>query len=165
MIDGPKPDWLPELVLFCGNWESYEEKIYSIFLNDFVKSKPSFAGKPVNRKRYPEYKGKDFAFWHLVSEGAKEEERIPDLRRCERIRWPRAIIDRYLDIKHVKTWKNKRGTEIHICLWLEAHEHLVVLAERKAYYLLKTSYPVFEEHRKKKLRKEYDSYLKKLAPP
>ena len=37
-------------------------------------------------------KGKGYAFWHVISEAPQsnnrnESERIPNLRRCERIRW------------------------------------------------------------------------------
>jgi hypothetical protein len=108
-------------------------------------------------KRHPVIQNKEATFWHLLSEGMIEENRLPDLRRCERIRWPRPIIEHEKDSR-IKMWENKRGQEIRICLWLEDREYLVVLAKRTGYILLWTAYPVIENHRKRKLQREYDNY-------
>jgi hypothetical protein len=60
----------------------------------------------------------------------------------------------------VKLWKNKRGTETRILMWLEAEEYLVVLSERKGYILPWTAYLVEQDHRKQKLQREFESYHK-----
>jgi len=117
----------------------------------------------VGTKRYPLEQGKEATFWHLISEGDIEKDRLPDLRRCERIRWPRPTIEHATNVG-VKVWRNQRGGETRVCIWCEAAEFLVVLAKRSTYYLLWTAYPVVEEHRKRKLRKEYEAY-KRLTPP
>ena len=39
------------------------------------------------------FKGKPGTFWHIVSSGENEEERLPDLRRYERVAWPAHILD------------------------------------------------------------------------
>ena len=156
------PEWLHPLVLFDdfdGHWPSYEEAIYRYFRQDFVDSYPLFQGREVRLKRGPLVKGKELTFWHLVSEGGMEEDRLPDLRRCERIRWPRPIIEHVQDTA-VKLWRNCRRQEVRICLWLEDWEYLVILAVRRSSVILWTAYPVFEDHRKRKLRKEYDEYIK-----
>lgn len=31
--------------------------------------------------------GKHFGFWRVISDGELEDDRLPDLRRCERITW------------------------------------------------------------------------------
>lgn len=93
------PDWLPPLVLFTdygGNWNRYVEALYSYFKQDFVDSSPSFRGTQLALKRHPMEHGKEATFWHLISEGQVEDKRVPNLRRCERIRWPRPIIE-YVD--------------------------------------------------------------------
>ena len=79
---------------------------------------------------------------------------MPDMRRCERIRWPRPVIDHSGD-EAIKIWENVRKGEKRICLWLEKEEYLVILAERRGYILLWTAYPVTQEHTKRKLRKEF----------
>ena len=93
----------------------------------------------------------------------KEEDRIPDLRRCERIRWPRPIIENIAN-PGVLIWENTQhsnsGIERNICLWLKEKGYLVILRKRKKYLLLWTAYPVTRNHTKRKLQKQYDAYKK-----
>jgi len=161
----PQLSWLPNLVLFRdygGDWDTYLTVIYGFFKQDFVDRKPFYEGRKVGLKRHPVSAGKEATFWHLISTGDREEERIPDFRRCERIRWPRPIIDHHAD-SVVKVWKNKRGREMRICFWLEDHDFLVVLAERKRYLLLWTAYPVEWPHTRRKLQKEFEAYWQGLV--
>jgi hypothetical protein len=156
------PDWLPTLVLFetyGGNWDHYLTALYDFFKKDFIDNKPFFRGVRLALKRHPVIQGKEATFWHLISEGKGEEERLPDLRRCERIRWPKPIIE-HSDEATIKVWGNERKGEKRVCLWLEQEEYLVVLAERRGYILLWTAYLVKEKHRKVKLQKEYETYKK-----
>lgn len=160
-------DWLPSLVLFetySGNWEKYIEALYSFFKQDFIDSLPSFQGARLALKRHPVIQGKEATFWHLISEGKGEEERLPELRRCERIRWPRPLIE-HSEEPAIKVWENSRKGETRICLWLEEQEYFVVLAKRRGYILPWTAYLVTEAHRKAKLRKEYETYKKADAAP
>ena len=161
------PAWLPPLVLFQeynGNWERYVDILYRYFKKDFVDSSPTFRDNRLALKRHPMEQGKEATFWHLISEGRVEDERLPDLRRCERIRWPRPIIE-HADDPLIKVWENKRKGEKRICIWFEDVEYLVVLALRKGYILLWTAYPVTRPHRKRKLQKEYEAYIKANAAP
>ena len=157
-----KPDWLPELVLFenyDGNWEKYLSAIYEFFCEDFVKSKPSYRGIKLSLKRHPMIDGKEATFWHIITSGKSEDERIPDLRRCERIKWPKPIIENDKD-PVLKVWQNKRKTDTRIILWFEDEDYLVVLNERKGYILLWTAYLITQNHQKRKLKKEYEAYIK-----
>lgn len=157
------PEWLPDLVFFGdygGDWGRYLNALYEFFKKDFVESKPIFEGRRVGLKRHPVSNGKEATFWHMISEGDREEERIPDLRRCERIRWPRPVIE---NSHNLKVWKNVRQRESRICLWLESQEYLVVLASRKGYILLWTAYIVDQTHRKRKLQKEFEEYWRGRA--
>jgi hypothetical protein len=161
------PNWLPPLVLFQdygGNWEHYVEALYEYFKRDFVDGSPSFRGTRLALKRHPMEQGKEATFWHLISEGQAEDERVPDLRRCERIRWPRPIIE-HADEPVIKVWENKRKREKRICVWFENVEYLVVLAVRERYILLWTAYPVTRVHRKRKLQREYETYKKANVAP
>jgi hypothetical protein len=161
------PEWLPPLVLlkdYGGNWSRYEAALYSFFRQDFVDSNPVFEGTPVVLKRHPISQGKEATFWHLISEGRKEEDRLPDLRRCERIRWPRPVIEHSADAL-VKVWENQRRGDKRVCLWLECSEYLVILTRRRGYILLWTGYPVIHPHQKRKLQKEYEAYKKADAAP
>jgi len=153
-----RPDWLPPLIElsdYAGDWQKYLHALYSAFAADFIEQTPSFRGAPVRLKRHPIVLGKEATFWHLISEGKTEDERLPDLRRCERIRWPRQIIENAVD-PAVKSWENLRKGEKRICLWLEIEDYLVVLAVRRGFFLLWTAYLVTSEHQKRKLRTEYE---------
>lgn len=154
-------EWLPELVLFNdygGDWDKYLDALYEFFKADFIDRKPLYNGRRLGLKRHPMTCGKEATFWHMIQEGAEEKERIPDLRRCERIRWPKPIIE-HSNNAAVKVWKNKRKGEDRICLWLEPEEYLVILADRGSYILPWTAYMVDMPHRKRKLQKEYERYL------
>lgn len=160
-------DWLPSLVLleeYGGDWNRYMTALYDFFKHDFIETTPSFKGIKLALKRHPVIQGKEATFWHLISEGKVEEDRIPDMRRCERIQWPRPIIEHAGEEK-VKVWENERKGESRICLWLEDKEYMVILARRKGYLLLWTAFMVTEDHTKRKLRKEYEAYKMANAAP
>ena len=159
------PEWLPELTLmsdFDNNWDKYIDAIYRCFKRDFIYNKPIYRGLRISLKRYPIKLGKEATFWHLISSGFDEKSRACEIRRCERILWPRSIIENS-EMAEVKCWENIRKGERRILLWLEAAEYLVVLAKRKGHILLWTAYLVTEDHRKDKLRKEYKLYKKASA--
>jgi hypothetical protein len=151
------PAWLPPLVLFadhCGDWQRYLDALYGFFQQDFVRSKPVFRGETLALKRHPVVQSKEATFWHIISGGPQEAGRVPDLRRCERVRWPRPVIE-HADEPVLKVWRNQRGAEARVCLWFEGEEYLVVLARREGYLLFWTAYPVTEPHSKRKLQKEF----------
>lgn len=157
--------WLPNLVLLedCGgDWDRYLDAIYSFFKIDFIDNNPVFRGKRLGLKRYPLSRGKEATFWHLVSEGTVEAEREIDFRRCERIRWPKPIVE-HGEEPVIKIWENERRGEKRICLWLEEEEYLVVLAQRNGYLLPWTAFLVTRSHEKNKRRREYENYLKKVS--
>ena len=154
-----EPSWLPELVTLNehgGQWDAYIEAVYEAFRQDFIQAAPTFRSMPVYIKRYPIEDGKERGFWHVTSAGREESTRTPDMRRCERIRWVRAIIGHCND-DSVKVWENTRKDRTRTVLWLERCDFLVVLEKRRKNWLLWTAYPVTEEHRKRKLQSEYEA--------
>ena len=156
------PDWLPSLVLlgdYGGNWDAYLDAIYAWFKQDFIDNKPTFRGRRLGLKRHPLVHGKEATFWHMTSEGSDESNRIPDLRRCERIRWPKPVIE-HADDRKIKCWVSVKRNENRIHIWLEELDYVVVLADRKGYILPWTAFLVTREHTRAKLRKEYEAYLK-----
>lgn len=145
---------------YQGDWTAYLNAIYDFFISDFVKQKTRFDGRPIEIKKHPLINGKEATFWHLITEGSVEAERLPDLRRCETIRWPKPIIDN-CRCSQVRLWENKRGVDSRICMCFGDWEYLVVLAKRTGYILLWTAYPITKEHTRKKLIKEYNEYTGK----
>ncbi len=152
---------LPSLVLmedFQYDWNQYLEAIYQYFRQDFVTSTLYFEGKRFSLKRHPMIKGKEATFWHIITEGKEEDERLPDLRRCERIRWPRAMIMAH-NSGLMKCWRNIRKGEERVVIALEDFSYVVVLADRGNYVLLWTAFCVERQHNRRKLRKEYEEYI------
>ena len=151
------PSFLPALILlndFGGDWDAYLEAIYGVFKKDFIDSRPHYDGRRVGIKRFPMDRGKEATFWHLISEGTVELDRIPDLRRCERISWPRPMIE-IKNPEGIKIWKNTSRGGTRVVIALEDFSYIVVLAERNDYLLLWTAYFVEKEHRRRKLQKDY----------
>jgi len=159
------PDWLPPLVYLAdhgGDWNRYVEALYAYYRQDFCDSQPMLNGRRVARRVTPVDQGKEACFWHLISEGRVESQRLPDPRRCERIRWPRPIVERAGD-PPLKVWENRRGRDRRLCIWFEEADYLVVLVVRSGYYLLLTAYPVTHPHTRRKLQKEHSAYTKANA--
>lgn len=166
------PEWLPPLIRldeFGGEWSQYIEAVYAYFRADFLDSQARYGKKAIRLKRHPLLDGKEATFWHITSEGKEEDKRVPDLRRCERIRWPRPVIENH-NHKSIRCWSNTRTSagrrnERRIVLWLYDDDYVVVLADRGRYALLWTAYYVSWAHTRRKLLREYDEYMKRQTPP
>lgn len=150
------PDLVP-FNAFGGDWQAYEAELFRIFIADLVNDGVQFDGLRVGCRRHPEAAGKWASFWHLVQEGRIEEDRLPDLRRCERIRWVRWVIENAGADDGIDMWQNNRGTEINTLLWFR-EEYLVVLGQRQGYWLLRTAYCTQKSGRIRQLRKERDAF-------
>lgn len=160
-------DWLPDLIWFAdfnGDWNKYLEALHTAFEEDFVNSKPRWLKKPVRLKRHPEYEGKSATFWHMISEGATEDDRTPDFRRCERIRWPRPMMEEHdhLPAEDSKArliwWEEERRNEKRIVLALTDFSYVMVIADRRDYVLPWTAYHVEREHQRKKLQRKHQAF-------
>lgn len=162
-----EPAWLPPLIALDshGNcWAAYSAAVYAVFKADFIDSQPFLRGRRIGLRREPKYQNREWAFWHVIQEGNVEEGRTPDLRRCERIGWIRAIIEHAHD-PCVKAWENRRDGDRRLLLWLEPQDFLVVLGLRgKDYALLITAYPTDRGHTRRKLQREYEQSQKKAGP-
>lgn len=160
-------DWLPDLILLedhKGIWQEFLEVIHSQFEQDFIKTKPNWPNKRVAVKRYPETDKKSSTFWHMISEGQIESERTPDIKRCERIAWPRSFIDHFKEVAHsldkqnLVWWKEKRGTEERYILSLYDFSYVFVIADRGEFVLPWTAYCVLYNNQKRKFEKKWKEY-------
>lgn len=153
-------EWLPSLVLFDayqGEWQRYVDAVYEQFHRDFIANPPVLRGMRVSYRWHTPMHEKANTFWHIVSGGKVERERLPDLRRCERIRWPRALIDA-VGTERVVVWERTDRGERRVLIALSDYSYLVVLADRGAYLLLVTAYPVEGTHQRARLRGEWENY-------
>ena len=167
-----RPPWLPKELRYAdykGDWDKFLEAIYGIFECDFKHSCPKYKGLPLFYDSRMEA-GKEAAFWHLIQRhDCRAQDRVPDLRRCERIPWPKPIIEHPTD-KAMSLWKNERkspkgGRQTRVLLWLEKLDYIVVLAERPKETILITAYCTDIKSQREKLIKERDEYLKMQKPP
>jgi hypothetical protein len=161
------PDWLPLPISYAdfgGDWEKFIGEVYNCFVRDFLddfnQHQLRFEGVTLSLRRHPLVRNKEASFWHLVSTGDIEEDRLPDFDRCECIGWARAILDNAND-PAIKRWENTRGNNTNLCLWLESENYIVVLGKRNGYYLLLTAY-FAQEYKRKKFQSEYEDYIRSL---
>lgn len=159
---------LPALVLLkdYSDRDVYLGAIYEMFKTDFVANPLKYKGTKLALKKHPLVGGKEVTFWHLISKGSTEKSRDVDIPRCERIKWPKAILDN-CSSKEIRVWENsrntKKGVENRICICYGKWEYIVILTKKPTFLLFWTAYPVQYEHAKAKMKKEYDEY-KKLHP-
>jgi len=164
--------WLPPLVPNPGNWNEYLETLYQYFVADFVRSVPQFSNKRVGLKRHPLRRGKEATFWHFIEEAENsqkeisEESRIPSFRCCERIRWPKPVMEQFSENEpnnpRILWWKTTRRSNVRIMkryvLALPDFSYVVIIEDRGDYVLPWTQFPVEQHHQRHKLKKEYIAY-------
>ena len=149
--------WLPQRVFFedyNNDWAKYEEELYKIFVNDFITTRPMFESKQVNIRKKPIEHGKEEAFFHVTCKDYfKNRERVPDFRRCERIKWVKSFIENYqcdptqcYKCYGVKVWSEPYKSKTRVHLFLEEEKYMVVLERRNRYYLLITAFYLEHEH-------------------
>src|SRR5687768_6812252 len=111
-MQDPQPD-PPPLVQFDGSldgWGAYVEALYGIFTTTLCHRRLVFAGERVTVPRYPEADGKHDCFWHVTTGGSPPADRLPDLRRCERVAWIAWILQRAGTDTRILCWENDRKT-------------------------------------------------------
>ena len=165
-------DYLPPQILlseYGGDFEVFIEEAYNLFMEDFKRGNVFFRGKKVVLKRHPMRGNKEASFYHATSEGKVEDERTPDLRRCERIRWIRPIITK-ADEWDLKVWEQertaKRGKATRVIIWYEGENedgtkenYFVILDKRPDFYLLWTTFEITIKHQLRSKEKEYKRWL------
>lgn len=151
------PQWLS--VLFPINpWQhDTYERLYQIFEQDFKVTQPVYDLQAV--WFFPEMEdGKEKIFWHLTSRDDKQAgERLPDLRRCERLPWVRPMLE-HPDQPEVLAWDHDEGDgTIKTYVWLENDDFVVIMKKYpNGGRRLITSYWLEYDHAKRKLRKKYE---------
>jgi hypothetical protein len=156
------PPWLPLIILlesFDGDWPRYLRAIYEVFHNDWIRPRNLlFRGKRIAIKRHPvDGDGMEATFWHLITTGNVEADRIPEIRRCERVGWPRAILDNDGDAA-IRCWTEIRGSRRRIHLWCVDADYVFVLCDRTDYVLPWTGFHLEHEHQRVKFQRRWEQY-------
>lgn len=163
------PHWLPGLIPWNQEhgetWEQYEQRLFHVFQNEFRESF-QYDGKPVHYKRMP-YDGiYPEAFMHLTTCNQDNSgSRLPDAERSERISWPRPVVEHhpfceiceYTQCTQPWVWRKNDKNKDRVKIYLPNQQYLVVLGERRDYWVLITAYYVNRQWSIDKLEKEYNS--------
>lgn len=162
--------WLPEKVYRDDSSDKefdYILHVRNIFESDFVLNKTYFNGLQVI-VNFEDLTSKSDTFWHITSKGTGrrippdyKEERIRCSKRCERIKWCKAVIENSTN-EFVNCWeeKNKNKIRVHIHLRLSEldvnePDYLVVLEKRKTHFLLITTFCLETIRDKEKYKQRY----------
>lgn len=154
------PDWLPDIIPWNTDWESYSDRIFDAYQKSYTERSPFYyQGMVVKSRRRPIANGKDGGFWHII--GGSEGE--PEPRRCERVLWARAIIE-HCDDDAVLVWEEPSrhdGNVIDVVFWLKDADYYVIIAKRNGYWVLRSAYCVVYDSKRRQLEKAYAKYGKK----
>ena len=151
------PAWLPDLFPVDPWQHDTYEGLYHLFEQDFKVSQATYAGQDV--WFFPDIEdGKEKIFWHLTSRKIDNaDDRMPDLRRCERLPWVRPIIDQPGQ-PEVLAWDHEEGDgSIRTYVWLEDFDFVVIMKKYpNGGRRLITSFWVEYENTKRKFKIKYD---------
>jgi len=154
-MNGPEPTWLPE-VLSLSPWkESTYNILYNLFQVDLIRSRPVYRGNKILVPREIE-DGKERIFWHLTArKDLKSGERLPDLRRSERLLWIKPILENSGQ-PEVLDWDNNEGKKVKTYVWLKEYDFIVILKKLKNdRRLLITAYYIEYENTRQKFLKKF----------
>ena len=158
---------LPQKILledYGGDYHRYIDAVYTIFKNDFIKHKTLWGTHKLNLKFNPIFQDRAYTFYHMTHEGEVEDERTPDLRRCECLPWAKPTLQN-TQLWQLKFWRQERkNSKNRICIWLDNEDDIdyyVILEVRESYVLLWTAFVSEYSNSTKKKEKEYLNWARK----
>ena len=159
---------LPKIICledYGGNYTRYIDAVYDAFKHDFIYHQPAFGSHKLRLKYHPEFQSRAYTFYHMTHHGENENERTPDLRRCERIPWARPTIEKVVEFD-LKFWEQKRNAKSRVCIWLETDNgdnYFVILDVRKKYVLIWTAFLADYQNQIEKKQKEYEVWRSSIG--
>lgn len=150
------PAWLPPMAEVNPWTAETFDILYSIFKRDFKDSQPVYQGRPV--WFFPEMEdGREVIFWHMTSEKDKNTgERLPDLRRSERLPWARPMIDNPGQPEVLAFDYLESDGDNNTYVWVKDHDFVVLMKRyRDGRRRLLTSFYVKYENYRGKLQRKY----------
>jgi len=171
-------EWLPGKANINPWTEDTYELLYEIFCRDIRDYDLRYIGN--NVWIFPDTEdGKEKVFWHLTTRSSKikkiprrkrkfypesqtdtETERLPDLRRCERLPWVKPLVEHPSE-SEVLAWNYKEGDQtIKTYVWLKDYDFVVIMKkypnEKRR---LITSFYV-DTYKRKNFERKYASRIK-----
>lgn len=104
----------------------------------------------------------DFTFHHFTTSGEYEWSRTLDIARCERIRWPRHLVDSAAAMGY-PAWEEERRTDKNVNIATPDFRYLLVLGRRPSYLAIVTAFPV-DQRRAARNKQNFQKYIKELGP-
>lgn len=159
---------LPPLILltdFGGDYHSYIDAVYDCFHRDFITHKAQFGSHLLRLKFNPLFQDRAYTFYHMTHSGEDENERTPDLRRCERMPWARFSIEQ-TEVLGLKFWEQERHGKHRVCIWLEVDandNYFVILDVRDKYVLLWTAFWTDDAYYCRKKEREYQMWKQSIT--
>jgi len=152
--------WLPPIMPYSGitaELDDYLETLYTQFKQDFIYTYPTFNGHRVTVRAYPKEEDKEQAFFHLTTEGVDNRNRTYDFSRCERIAWPKPIIEHAHELR---VWEGTRQTKARLSprvyIATPSFDYLVTLEPKEnGTYTLITAFYIQYKHSREKKEAEY----------
>ena len=146
----------------------YHDRAYKVFKEEILDSKLMFNGKEVRIREHPMIDNKVQSFFHIISEENKKGLKIR-LYKSDRVRmipYISEMIKNYTECQicndncsKIKVWSAPfQGKQQRTKIFFEDEDYIVILEERKDYYLLISAYVVDRLDRKTDLLKEYNKY-------
>jgi hypothetical protein len=173
------PDWLPDIVCVDPWTQSTYDMLYRIFCRDIRDHDLRYFSNQVWIFLDME-DGREKIFWHLTTRFVKtrkiprrkkkfypadqiyiEEGRFPDLRRCERLPWVRALIEKARE-SDVISWDYEEGNRtIKTYVWLKDLNFAVIMKKYPdSKRRLITSFYVDKVYKRKDFERKYANRIK-----
>lgn len=172
-------DWLPDIVKVNPWTQDTYDTLYDIFCMDIRDYDLRYIGNSVWIFRGME-DGREQIFWHLTTRSVKkikiprrkrkfypveqkyiDEDRYPDLRRCERLSWVKALVEK-ADEREILSWDYEEGdSTIKTYIWLKDYNFTVIMkkySDNKR--RLVTSFYVDKSYIRKGFERKYENRIK-----
>jgi hypothetical protein len=173
------PEWLPEKANVNPWTHSTYDMLYAIFCRDIRDYDLRYIGNDV--WIFPDTEdGKERIFWHLTTRDVKrkkiprrkrklypkgqpdtETERLPDLRRCERLPWVKPLIE-HASEPDVLAWDYEEGDRtIKTYIWIKDYDFAVIMKKYPdGKRRLITSFYVDDTYKQEDFERKYANRIK-----
>jgi len=137
-----------------NNDAEFVDACYTFFWADFMQTIPLFRTKRMGLKRLPIRDGKEATFYHMTTTGTDENNRTLEVARSERIPWARPLIENETHTD-LRVWSERKKGENRIHIWHHAEDYVVVISERRGFYLPWTAFYVKDNNYRVKLGRRW----------
>lgn len=146
------------------------DDLYNYFKTFIYTNKIYYKTLPVGLRKYPIEQEKEESFFHLTHKTDENTNiRLPDYRRCERIKWIKpAIESNHYELcnsncflEYETDYKNSKRLK----LLNENEKYIIILEKREGYYLLITAFYIEHKRRLNVEKRLYEQYINAMDAP